>query len=95
VSKAQLRTDDLEGGAVRRFVVSCSRYVTTILYQPGRIELADDLIISVALTRHEEGCGHCHTEPLWRTRGCVELRDLTAEVWQRMLAATHVQERRN
>jgi hypothetical protein len=89
--------DDLPelGDGARRFTVDCKWSQTGAFYLPGGpIELSERHVISVALQRHEDGCGKCNLRRLWQEYGDPELKAAVDEVWDQ-LAAGAMQTRRN
>jgi hypothetical protein len=82
------------GKDATRFTVDCKWGTTRLIHYPGGpLELSQELLITVALQRHEEECGRCNLTRLWQ-HGDLSLKAMVDATWDRM-QETAMRERRN
>lgn len=72
------------GSEFKRYTVDCKFSTTRLWFSPGQVDLPEKHRVSVVLIRHEEGCGRCNLDRLWREQGDPALRDWTDQVWEQL-----------
>jgi hypothetical protein len=81
-----------------KYTIDCKFATTRLWFSPGPIDLPEAHRVSICLQTHEDRCGKCRLDRLWRDHGSLEMKaevDRLHEEIGRRMVARHLAERRN